>query len=71
MYDPLTNPPMPEWSNLRNEEREAVVQSWEMYSCPHAYHGDVLGFYEDVRKVLQARERRYAEATMHSTVELP
>ena len=69
-YDPLTNPPMPDWDALRNEEKAAVMKAWEMHSCRHADHGEVFGFYLAVREALQARERRYLEATMAYTPEI-
>lgn len=64
MADVLTNPPMPEWNALKNEERRALGEAWEMYSCPHSCGGDVLYVYNEIRKTLQSRERRVFEATM-------
>jgi hypothetical protein len=64
MYDALTNPPVPEWNNLTNDERTMLVDVWEMHSCPHACGGSPIYFYAEIRKILKDRERRILAATM-------
>lgn len=65
MYDAMTNPPVPEWNSLNNEERTELVKAWEYSSCPHACGGAPIHFYDTLRRVLKKRERRYLEATMN------
>lgn len=62
--DALTNPPMPEWNNLSNDEKEIIIREGEMYSCSCC--GDDAGFYVylKVREILRIRERRFLDATM-------
>lgn len=69
MYDPITNPPMPDWNALSNEDRVRLERAWEYSSCPHACGGDPLHFYEELRSVLKQRERRYLEHTMDSAMQ--
>jgi len=64
IHDALTNPPVPDWNELNNEERGALCDAWEFSSCPHACGGDPLHFYDELRRVLKARERRIFEAIM-------
>ena len=64
MYDPLTNPPMPEWNALTNDERMSLDSTWGMYSCPHSCGGDVIYVYAAIRELLRKREQRYFKATM-------
>ncbi len=64
LYDALTNPPVPEWNGLSNEERTELCKEWEFYSCPHSCGGDASNFYDAIRKVLKKREKRVLEATM-------
>jgi len=66
MYDALTNPPVPDWNSLSNDERVKLCDVWEMHSCPHACGGSVIYLYEEIRKVLKERERRVLEATMNA-----
>lgn len=62
--DTLTNPPMPDWNDLSNDERSAIVEEGERYGCQCC--GSDAGFYvyEEIRRVLRERERRYFQATM-------
>lgn len=60
----LTNPPVPDWNALSNEDREGILREWEFHSCPHSCGGDAAAFYEEIRKVLLDRERRIFRATM-------
>lgn len=62
--DPMTNPPMPEWNSLSNEERSTIIREGEMYSCSCC--GSDAGFYVylKTREMLRQRERRYLVATM-------
>jgi hypothetical protein len=65
MGDPLTNPPVPEWNSLTNEERSALCRIYDMYGCRCCEDNDLVFYlYLEIRKVLQGRERRYLEATM-------
>lgn len=65
MYDPLTNPPAPEWNSLSNDERTAICRVGEMYSCPCCGTGDAPFYiYLEIRKVLKEREKRVLKATM-------
>jgi hypothetical protein len=64
IIDALTNPPVPDWNDLSNEEKAEIDRAWEMYSCPHSCGGDVLGVYNAIRDALKLRERRIFEATM-------
>lgn len=65
MDNPLTNPPIPEWNNLTNEERVALCKIGDMHSCPCCQDDNpAVYLYLEIRKVLQQRERRYLAATM-------
>lgn len=64
MFDPLTNPPVPEWNNLSDAEKSKIMEAWEIHSCPHACGGDVIYVYAAIRKALKERERRVLRATM-------
>lgn len=64
IQDALTNPPVPEWNNLTNDQRTALCDAWEYSSCPHACGGDPLHFYSKLREVLIERERAIFKATM-------
>jgi hypothetical protein len=71
IIDALTNPPVPEWNELGDAEKEAIRAAWEMYSCPHSCGGDALHVYSAIRKALKARERRIFQATMDGPLPLP
>lgn len=64
IIDALYNPPIPDWNELSNEEKEAIEQEWEIHSCPHACGGDVLYVYKAIRDALKQREVRIFKATM-------
>ena len=65
MYDALTIPPVPEWNSLTNEERAALCEIGDMCSCPCCRDNNPAFYlYQEIRKVLRKRERRYLAATM-------
>ena len=64
IYDALTNPPLPEWNALSNEERGVLIRAWEFSSCPHACGGDPIHFYDELRRVLIEKEQRIFKETM-------
>lgn len=62
-YDALTNPPMPDWNDLTNEERSELSDLIDGAQCscqPKIAHYA----YGAIKKVLKVRERRYLAATM-------
>jgi hypothetical protein len=60
----MESPIMPEWNNLKDDDRTKLCDVWEMWSCVHACGGDVVAFYNEVRRTLQEGERRYLRAVM-------
>lgn len=62
--DALTNPPMPDWNELRNEDRKRIMDEGEYYACsccsPHA----PAHIYDVIRDALKEREKRVFQATM-------
>lgn len=65
MHDALTNPPVPEWNSLTNDERVALSRVGDMYSCPCCSgNNPAFYLYQEIRRVLQKRERQYLAATM-------
>lgn len=59
------NPPIPEWNSLSNDEREHLSRFWResvCSCCQYAQGGSY--FYDEIRKILIAREQRYNAATM-------
>jgi len=64
IIDALTNPPVPEYTDLNENERNELRSLWEVYSCPHSCGGCWIDFYNGIRKVLKAREKRVFQATM-------
>lgn len=63
------NPVIPMWDDLTSEERTEIVESWEMWSCPHRCGGDAIHFYNDLRVILLQGEKRYLQATMEGPPE--
>lgn len=61
--DALTNPPMPDWNDLSNEERSAIVALDDGGCCCCQYPSWTA--YDEIRKILKERERRYFLATMN------
>jgi hypothetical protein len=64
IIDALTNPPMLEWNNLSNEERTALVDAIDGGRCRCCDAATASYAYEEIRKLLKKRERRYFQATM-------
>jgi hypothetical protein len=64
--DALTNPPMPDWNELSNQERLAITREVGDGDCGccQCSCGDSFHIYDEIRKILKVRERRYFEATM-------
>lgn len=67
MSSVFTSPPMPEWNALTNDERMKLSDEWSMWSCPHSCGGHALHFYDSIRKLLMAKERRIFTATMEGS----
>jgi hypothetical protein len=59
----LHNPPMPDWNNLSNEDRDRIVEYLEYSMCPCCRHRNST-IYEDIREALKEREKRYFRSTM-------
>ena len=60
--DALTNPPMPEWNNLPDEVRQAIVNLDNGCCC--CCVAPAWTAYDLIRDILKQRERRFLEATM-------
>lgn len=62
--DVLTNPPMPDWNDLADDEKTEIVKAGEMYGCQCCGGDTGWSMYDQILDVLRKRERRYLRATM-------
>ncbi len=67
VMDALTNPPMPDWNSLSNEDRDTIMRDGEVFLCSCSCDNDAQFYlYEVIRRVLKERECRVFRATMEA-----